>query len=136
MTDIDLATTSCPSWRGNPAATLDGWERRCGSEVAHDCFARDRESEAAIVTFIRDHCPEDAILGEEGASAPRGPRRHGSSDPLDGTSNYLQHFPMWSISIAVKTDNEITAGVVHEPLRDLFFTARAWRPAPFAMAGG
>jgi len=84
----------------------------------------DRESEAAIVTFIREHCPDDAILGEEGGISAEGTSgRTWIIDPLDGTSNYLQHFPMWSISIAVKTNAEITAGVVHEPLRDLFFTA-------------
>ena len=84
----------------------------------------DRESEAAIVTFIREHCPADAILGEEGGISAEGTSgRTWIIDPLDGTSNYLQHFPVWSISIGLKTGDEITAGVVHEPLRDLFFTA-------------
>jgi myo-inositol-1(or 4)-monophosphatase len=44
-------------------------------------------------------------------------------DPLDGTSNYLQHFPFWSISIALRERGETIAGLVYEPLRDLFFTA-------------
>jgi myo-inositol-1(or 4)-monophosphatase len=84
----------------------------------------DRESEAAIVTFIRERCPDDAILGEEGGISATGTSgRTWIIDPLDGTSNYLQHFPVWSISIGVKTGDEITAGVVYEPLRELFFTA-------------
>ncbi len=84
----------------------------------------DRESEAAIVAFIREHFPHDAILGEEGGISAEGTSgRTWIIDPLDGTSNYLQHFPVWSISIGLKTGDEITAGVVHEPLRNLFFTA-------------
>ncbi len=124
--DIDLATQAA---RLGAVILLHHWER-LGKDDAdlksrNDWVSRaDRESEAAIVTFIRDHCPEDAILGEEGGISAEGTSgRTWIIDPLDGTSNYLQHFPMWSISIAVKTDDEITAGVVHEPLRDLFFTA-------------
>jgi len=124
--DVDLAIQAA---RIGAVILLKHWEQ-LGKEDAdlksrNDWVSRaDRESEAAIVTFIREHCPDDAILGEEGGISAEGTSgRTWIIDPLDGTSNYLQHFPMWSISIAVKTNAEITAGVVHEPLRDLFFTA-------------
>jgi len=124
--DVELATDAA---RLGAAVLLKHWEH-LGKEDAdlksrNDWVSRaDRESEAAIVSFIREHCPDDAILGEEGGISAEGTSgRTWIIDPLDGTSNYLQHFPMWSISIAVKTKTEITAGVVHEPLRDLFFTA-------------
>ncbi|HVT04647.1 MAG TPA: inositol monophosphatase family protein [Thermoanaerobaculia bacterium] len=88
----------------------------------------DRESEEAIVTFLRAHRPEDDFLGEEGgrmiASAPDGTK--GGTwviDPLDGTSNYLQHFPFWSVSIAYREGNEVTVGVVYEPIRQMMFAA-------------
>jgi myo-inositol-1(or 4)-monophosphatase len=126
MNDIDLATQAA---RLGAKILLKHWEH-LGKEDAdlksrNDWVSRaDRESEAAIVTFIREHCPDDAILGEEGGISAEGTSgRTWIIDPLDGTSNYLQHFPMWSISIAVKTNTEITTGVVHEPLRDLFFAA-------------
>ena len=88
----------------------------------------DRESEAAIVACIQEHFPKDQCLGEETGviAAPEGSgeaQRIWIIDPLDGTSNYLQHFPFWSISIGVREGSEMVAGVVHEPLRDLFFTA-------------
>ena len=85
----------------------------------------DRESESAIVAFLRHRYPDDSVLGEEGGLTP-GHRPNGRTwiiDPLDGTANYLQHFPFWSISIGLQVDDVISAGVVHEPLRDLFFTA-------------
>jgi myo-inositol-1(or 4)-monophosphatase len=124
--DVDLATEAA---RLGAAVLLNHWEH-LGRDDAdlksrHDWVSRaDRESEKAIVAFIREHCPDDAILGEEGGVSAEGTsERTWIIDPLDGTSNYLQHFPVWSISIGVKTGSEITAGVVHEPLRDLFFTA-------------
>ncbi len=124
--DIDLAMEAA---RLGAVILLKHWEH-LGKEDAdlksrNDWVSRaDRESEGAIVTFIRGHCPGDAILGEEGGISAEGTSgRTWIIDPLDGTSNYLQHFPVWSISIGVKSGDEITAGVVHEPLRDLFFTA-------------
>lgn len=88
----------------------------------------DRESEKAIVDFLRSHRPGDDFLGEEGghmnASAPKGEK--GGTwviDPLDGTSNYLQHFPFWSVSIAYRQADEVVAGVVYDPLRQTMFSA-------------
>jgi myo-inositol-1(or 4)-monophosphatase len=124
--DIEIATEAA---RLGAAILLKYWEH-LGKEDAdlksrNDWVSRaDRESEAAIVALIRERCPDDAILGEEGGISAEGTSgRTWIIDPLDGTSNYLQHFPIWSISIAVKTGAEMTTGVVHEPLRDLFFTA-------------
>lgn len=83
----------------------------------------DRDSERAIVSLLRERFPGDSVLGEEGADVRAGSGRTWIVDPLDGTSNYLQHFPIWSVSIGLKDGDEIVAGVVYEPLRDLFFTA-------------
>lgn len=89
--------------------------------------AADRESEAAIVEFLQDMCPDDACLGEEGGHTTRatgsGSGRMWIIDPLDGTSNYLQHFPFWSVSIALRDRDEMVVGVVYEPLRDEMFAA-------------
>ena len=126
MNDIEIAIEAA---RRGAAVLLRYWER-IGKEEA-DLKARndwvsaaDRESEAAINEFLRQERPDDATLGEEtGSSGASANRRTWIIDPLDGTSNYLQHFPIWSVSIALKQGDEIVAGVVHEPLRNLFFTA-------------
>ena len=85
----------------------------------------DKESEWAIIDCIAKYCPDDVCLGEEsGLSAATGlNRRTWIIDPLDGTSNYLRHFPVWSISIALRQREEMIAAVIYEPLRDIFFTA-------------
>jgi len=88
----------------------------------------DRESEQAIVSFLKQHAPDDHFLGEEGgvmgaASGSSGADRVWIIDPLDGTSNYLQHFPIWSISIGLRRGGEMTTGVVYDPLGNQMFAA-------------
>ena len=85
--------------------------------------AADRESEHAIISCIRELSPGDSFLGEESGASAGKSNRTWIIDPLDGTSNYLQHFPVWCVSIGLRTGNDMTTAVVYEPLRDLFFSA-------------
>jgi myo-inositol-1(or 4)-monophosphatase len=125
MNDVEIAIEAA---RRGAAVLLGHWEQH-GTEDA-DLKARndwvsaaDRESERAIIDSITARCPADAFLGEEGGRSAGTSARTWIIDPLDGTSNYLQHFPVWSVSIALRQNDETLAGVIYEPLRDLFFTA-------------
>jgi len=125
MNDLEIAIAAA---RRGADVLLKYWER-LGKEDA-DLKARndwvsaaDRESENAIVAAIHEHVPTDAILGEESGRSTHESSRVWVIDPLDGTSNYLQHFPIWSVSIALRQNDETILGVIYEPLRDLFFTA-------------
>jgi myo-inositol-1(or 4)-monophosphatase len=127
MNDVEIAVHAA---RQGAAVLLRYWEN-LGREDA-DLKARndwvsaaDRESETAVMAAIREHCPDDGFLGEEsGRTGDRQAARTWVIDPLDGTSNYLQHFPVWCVSIALRENGETTTGVIYEPLRDLFFTAQ------------
>ena len=44
-------------------------------------------------------------------------------DPIDGTTNYLHGIPHFAISIALKSNNEIIAGVVFDPIKNEMFYA-------------
>ncbi len=72
----------------------------------------DKAAEQLIVERLSSERPDDAILGEEGAS------RDGTSglrwvvDPLDGTTNYVYGYPAYSVSIAVEIGGEAQVGVV------------------------
>jgi len=82
----------------------------------------DQAAEAAIIEVIRDHHPDHAILAEEsGASGEH--EYQWIIDPLDGTTNYVHGFPVFSVSIAVAHRGEIEHGVVYDPLRQEIFTA-------------
>src|ERR1043165_3983970 len=124
VNDLEIAAEAA----GRGAAVLLHYWEDLGKEDA-DLKARndwvsaaDRESEAAILSFIREQRPHDAFLGEESGRSGAA-ERVWIVDPLDGTSNYLQHFPVWSVSIGLQCGAEIIAGVIHEPLRDLFYSA-------------
>src|ERR1043165_4767212 len=123
VNDLEIAAEAA----GRGAAVLLHYWEDLGKEDA-DLKARndwvsaaDRESEAAILSFIREQRPDDAFLGEESGRSGAADRVW-IVDPLDGTSNYLQHFPVWSVSIGLLRGSAIVAGLIYEPLRDIFYT--------------
>lgn len=125
MTETDIAIEAA---RAGAAVLLQHWQQ-LGKDDAdlkarHDWVSRaDRESEQAIIDVLRRHHPDDAILGEESGSTAGSSGRTWIIDPLDGTSNYLQHFPFWCVSIALRRGEEMIAAVIHEPLREELFVA-------------
>jgi len=125
MNDLEIAIEAA---RRGARVLLKYWEHLdkddADLKARNDWVSKaDRESEDAIVAFIGEQRPDDGFLGEEGGRTAGTARRTWVIDPLDGTSNYLQHFPIWSISIALRDGNDTVAGLIYEPLRDLFFTA-------------
>lgn len=84
----------------------------------------DKESEVAILGHIRSEFPDHAILAEEsGTSDSPLSRWRWVVDPLDGTTNYSQGLPLFSVSIALEHDGEPVVGVVHAPRLGETFTA-------------
>ncbi len=81
----------------------------------------DRKSEEIILKTIRDKFPDHHFLAEESA------RETGIYrwiiDPLDGTTNFIHQYPVFSVSIALEYDGDMIIGVVYDPLRDELFTA-------------
>lgn len=82
----------------------------------------DRRSEQEIIQVIHKAYPDHAILGEE-SGYTEGNDYCWVIDPLDGTSNYIHGFPHFSISIAVKNQNQLEVGVIYDPVRNELFTA-------------
>jgi len=85
----------------------------------------DRASEALIVEGLVKARPDDAILGEEGASRGGDSGVRWVIDPLDGTTNYMYGQPSFAVSIAAEVDGRAVVGVVNDPSRDECFTATA-----------
>lgn len=91
----------------------------------------DRQCEAAITAIILEAFPDDSLLCEEGTINDGCSGRTWIIDPLDGTLNFIHAFPVFAISIALRsTDGDLLAGVVYQPvLRELFTAAKgegAW----------
>lgn len=88
----------------------------------------DTEAEEAIIATVREHFPGHSFLAEESV---KDLQESGSGrqnylwiiDPLDGTTNYIHGYPVFSVSIALQAGGRIRTGVVFDPVRDELFTA-------------
>ena len=99
--------------------------------------AADRASEEAILRHLFDAAPDSRALAEEGGLlGAEGERDFAADwsgiewivDPLDGTTNFLEGLPIWSVSIAAREvvagePGRLLAGVVFEPMADRCFSA-------------
>lgn len=83
----------------------------------------DKECEAFLLKQIGTAYPGHAVLGEESG------KHEGKSDfcwvidPLDGTNNYSQGLPVFTVSIGLQYRNETQLGVVYAPYFDELYTA-------------
>jgi len=94
------------------------------TKQAFDFVTRvDRWSEAVIMQMIREKFPHHLFLSEETLQQEADGDYRWIIDPLDGTTNYIHSYPMFSVSIALEYQNEIILGVVFDPLRDELFHA-------------
>ncbi len=89
----------------------------------------DLAAQAAIVERIRSRDPQAAILAEENIQPPAGATSIWVIDPLDGTTNYSRHIPVFSTSIALVRDGRPVLGAIYDPLRDDLFAAEVDRGA-------
>lgn len=76
--------------------------------------AADAAANRAILAVLKRRTPEADILSEEGA-----PRRTSDwrwiVDPLDGTTNYTAHLPLWGVSIALEHHGRVVLGCISLP---------------------
>jgi myo-inositol-1(or 4)-monophosphatase len=86
--------------------------------------AADREAETAVLTVIRSHRPQDAILSEEVGAVPgEAAGRRWVVDPLDGTVNFLHGVPHCAVSVALEDAAGPAAAAIVDVLRAEEFTA-------------
>ena len=52
-------------------------------------------------------------------------------DPIDGTTNFLHGIPHFAISIALKVDNILKSGLIHDPIKNELFFAEVNNGAYF-----
>ena len=83
----------------------------------------DRRSQEMIFNRLSALFPGHDFLAEEGLSEKHGAEYRWIFDPLDGTTNFAHHFPIFSVSIALELRGEVICGVVYDPTRDEMFWA-------------
>jgi myo-inositol-1(or 4)-monophosphatase len=84
----------------------------------------DRRSEERIIERIGRAFPDHAIVAEESGGRARAGSLRWIVDPLDGTTNYVHGFPMFAISIALYDGDLPLTGLVVDPVRGEWFSAR------------
>ena len=75
----------------------------------------DRAAEKIILKEIRNNFPDHRILAEESGHNGKKSDYFWIIDPLDGTTNYTMHLPVYSTSIALAYKNQIVLGVTYVP---------------------
>lgn len=85
----------------------------------------DRWSESVMIDIIRKRFPSHSFLTEESIRHESEAGYRWIIDPLDGTTNFIHGFPVFSVSIALEKDGCPVIGVVFDPLRDELFHAEA-----------
>lgn len=84
----------------------------------------DRDVETYLRAEIGKAFPDDAILGEEHGLSKGTTGFTWVLDPIDGTANFVNGIPAWSVVIACVTDADTVLGVIHEPNAGETFAAR------------
>ncbi len=80
----------------------------------------DKAAEEAIRALLKNHRPDDGIVGEEFGSDAGGAERYWVIDPIDGTKNFLRGVPTWATLIGLiekQSDGRevVVVGVVSAP---------------------
>ncbi len=84
----------------------------------------DKKAEECILGMIKTHFPEHSFLAEEsGVSEQVEEGIKWIIDPLDGTINFMHSIPMFSVSIAASSQEEVLTGVVYNPMTHELFVA-------------
>ena len=112
------------------AEVLRGYFRsghlRVESKAENDFVTQaDRESEAAVVAVLRERFPSHRIVGEESlALAGGGPDEiQWLIDPLDGTTNFIQGLPIFSVSVGCRQGSRLLGASIYDPIGENWWTA-------------
>ena len=83
----------------------------------------DRAVEMLVRDAIAGAWPEDGIVGEEYDPVLGQSGYVWVIDPIDGTTNYINGIPAWTVVLALVHDGKTVAGVIFDPCHDEMFEA-------------
>lgn len=90
----------------------------------------DRRSEKILIEELSKARPTYAFITEEtGIIKGQDPHHTWVIDPLDGTTNFLHGIPHFAVTVALKKDQEIIAGITYDPIKDEMYWAEKGKGA-------
>jgi len=109
------------------------WHRGTGKYKANSELVTwcDKSSENIIIKQLKKAFPDYGFLSEESGQSKNRTTMHWIIDPLDGTTNFSIHHPLFSTSIALAYGNEVVMGVTYSPiLKEMYWATKkggSWR---------
>jgi len=103
------------------------------------------EADRNVETFIRQKIaetwPEDGVVGEEHGRTPGTSGFDWVIDPIDGTTNFVNGIPVWTVVLAGVAEGRTQIGVIHDPnVHETYAAARGdgatLNGAPMQVASG
>lgn len=89
----------------------------------------DLASEKKILKEIKNNFPDHRILSEEAGDSHKNSDYLWVVDPLDGTTNFSMHNPLWSVSIGVFYKKQVVLGIIYAPFLNELYLAEAGKGA-------
>lgn len=83
----------------------------------------DRNVEILIRKRLAELRPEDGIVGEEQDAKLGTSGLTWVIDPIDGTTNFVNGIPAWTIVLACVSEGKTRVGVIYDPIHDETFAA-------------
>lgn len=91
----------------------------------HQDFVSQADKNVELLTreLLAKAFPDDAIVGEEHAPSAGTSGFTWVIDPIDGTTNFINGIPAWTVVIAGVEDGKTQVGVIHDPCNDETYLA-------------
>lgn len=113
------------------ASSLDAYFKQSTANFKADgsiVTEADIAMQTAMTTALHQSYPDVMMLGEEHSDQEQlevmqSGRDYWCLDPLDGTNNYHNTLPLFSVSLALISENQIIMAIIYDPVRKEFFTA-------------
>lgn len=131
-----LADIAQEAARAVGPALLEAFDDPGPVQTKHDFHdvvtVHDKAAEKKIRSILFERTPDSYMLGEEEGcilNSKGSPATPGSNDiiwlvdPIDGTSNFASGLEKWCVSIAAARGDDVLAGVIYQPTRDLMYRA-------------
>jgi myo-inositol-1(or 4)-monophosphatase len=83
----------------------------------------DSQAEDLVAYLLQEAFPTYGLLGEEGGERFVSDNPCWLVDPIDGTVNYARGYPLFAVSIGLAQGDDVTLGVVYNPILDELFAA-------------
>ena len=111
-------------------SSLNIYFKQSTANIKHDgsiVTEADMAMQNAMTSALRQKYPDVMMLSEENSNQEQldvlqSGNDYWCLDPLDGTNNYHHTLPLFSVSLALISNNQIIMAIVYDPVRQEFFS--------------